>query len=199
MIWVPAHELEKPIDEAEAIMKLINYDKIGGWYGFCGRASHIPRGLPIRYGKEKSGGKIIEAIPDSEKKIGLEDFKLWEVGAIEEGFETAWEPKRYALSCSLAPVMALIANMYSSGKNPSTFLENLHSSAFMTFASKKSVFYGEDWKGFSKSVGKTPSKKDLFQYACSRCAVIPCLNRQAQFHDKKLLQSLAKSPTPSIW
>lgn len=199
MIWVPAHELERPVDAAEAIMKLINYEKTGGWYGFCGRASHIPRGIPIRYGKEKSGGKMIEAILDTAKKPGLEVFKLWEVGAIEDGFETYWEPKRYALSCSLAPVMIMIANMYSTGKESSGFLENLHSSAFMTFATKKDIFYGEDWKEFDRSVGENPTKEDLFQYTCSRCSVIPCMNRQAPFHDQKLLQNLAKSPNPSIW
>ncbi len=197
MIWVPAHELERPIDEAEFILKLIDFEKVGGWYGFCGRSSHIPRGLPIRYGQEKSGGKIIEAILDTEKKPGLEVFKLWEVGAVEDGFETAWESKRYALSCSLAPVMALIANMYLKNREPSTFLENLHSSAFLTFAAKKSIFYGENWKEFAKSVGTNPSKEDLFKYTCSRCSVIPCMNRQAPFFDSKMLQKLVKSPETS--
>ena len=196
MIWVPAHELERPLDEAEAIIALIRFEKTQGWYGFCGRGAHIPRGLPIRYGKEKAGGKVVEAILDNEKKPGLEAFKLWEVGAIEDGFETNWDVKRYALSCSLAPVMALIANMYATGKAPESFLENLHGSAFMTFASKKSVFYGEDWKGFAASVGRAPSKEDLYRYTCSRCAVIPCLNRQAPFYDKKTLQALVKSPEP---
>ncbi|TFG31432.1 hypothetical protein EU527_12450 [Candidatus Thorarchaeota archaeon] len=197
MIWVPAHELNRPLDEAEAIISFIEYDKVGGWYGFCGRSSHIPRGLPIRYGKEKEGGKVVEAILDNEKKSGLESFQLWEVGAIEEGFETTWEVKRYALSCSLAPVMALIANMYLTGREPATFLENLHNSAFMTFATKKSIYYGEDWKKFTKTIGTNPSKEDLFQYTCSRCAVIPCMNRQAPFFDRKLLQKLVKSPEPS--
>jgi hypothetical protein len=45
MIWVPAHELEKRYDEAEAIQAFIKYEKVGGWYGFCGRPSHVPRGL----------------------------------------------------------------------------------------------------------------------------------------------------------
>ncbi len=198
MIWVPAHELEKKIDEAEAIMKFIRYEKTGGWYGFCGRASHIPRGLSIRYGQEKSGGKIVEAVLDTDKKTGLETFRLWEVGAIEDGFETTWESKRYTLSCSLAPAMALIANMYSTGRESCTFLENLHSSAFITFASKKSVFYGEEYKEFTRAVGDTPSKEILFQYTCSRCSVIPCLNRQAPFYSNKILQNLVKAPESPI-
>lgn len=197
MIWVPAHELDRPIDEAEAIVKLVKYDKVGGWYGFCGRSSHIPRGLPIRYGKEKEGGKVVEAILDNEKKVGLESFKMWEVGAIEEGFETYWDVKRYALSCSLAAVMALIANMYQTGQEPSSFLEKLHNSAFMTFATKKTIFYGDEWKKFVKVVGTSPSREELFQYTCSRCSVIPCMNRQAPFFDQKLLQKLVKIPESS--
>jgi len=119
---------------------------------------------------------------------------MWETGAIEDGFETHWEVKRYALSCSLAPVIALIANMYQSGREPSSFLENLHSSAFKTFANKKSIFFVEEWDKFVKSIGPKPTKEDLFNYTCSRCAVIPCMNRQAPFHDKKILQKLVKSP-----
>ncbi|MBE0525633.1 MAG: hypothetical protein IH631_01735 [Candidatus Thorarchaeota archaeon] len=194
MIWVPSHEIEKPFEEAEAIAELMKYGKVGGYYGFCGGSSHIPRGLPIRHGKEKEGGKVVHAILDHEKKPGLECFRMWEIGAIEDGFETAWEVKRYALSCSLAPVMALIANMYQTGREPSSFLENLYRSAFTTFANKKSVFFLEDWNNFTKSVGSNPTKEELFNYTCSRCAVIPCMNRQAHFHDSKLFKKLVKVP-----
>ena len=193
MIWVPAHELEKPFEEAEAIIDLIKHGT-KGWYGFCGKPSHIPRGLPIRYGKGKDGGKVVHPILDHEKKLGLECFRAWEIGAIEDGFETHWEVKRYALSCSLAPVMALIATMYQSGRNPSSFLESLFNSAFKTFANKKSIFFLENWDKFVKTTGPNPSKEDLFSYACSRCAVIPCMNRQAPFYDKKMLRKLVKTP-----
>lgn len=194
MIWVPAYEIEKPFEEAEAVLKLIKYGKVGGYYGFCGRPSHVPRGLPIRHGKEKGGGKVVHPILDHEKKMGMESFRMWEIGAIEDGFETPWEVKRYTLSCSLAPVMVLIANMYQSGREPSSFLENLHNSAFRTFAHKKSIFYLEEWDKFTKSVGPNPTKEDLFSYTCSRCAVIPCMNRQAPFHDKRMFGKLVKEP-----
>jgi hypothetical protein len=194
MIWVPAHELEKPFEEVQTILKMFNYEKSGGYYGFCGRASHIPRGLTIRHGAGKEGGKVVHAILDHEKKVGLEVFPMWEIGAIEDGFETPWEVKRYALSCSLAPVMALIANMYQSGKDPATFLDSLYNSAFKTFAIKKNIFFYEDWDKFGKKIGKKPTSHDLFKYACSRCSVIPCMNRQAPFFDKKMLQKLAKDP-----
>jgi len=194
MIWVPSHALEKPFEEAEAIIDLIKYDKVGGYYGFCGKPSHVPRGLPIRHGKEKDGGKVVNPILDHEKKPGLECFRMWEVGSIEDGFETPWDVKRYTLSCSLAAVMALIANMYQTGREPSSFLESLHSSAFSTFANKKPIFFLEDTSKFMKRVGSNPTKEDLFKYTCSRCAVIPCMNRQAPFHDPKLLKKLVKEP-----
>lgn len=195
MIWVPAHEIERPFEEAEAVLNLIDRGaKIGGYYGFCGRPSHVPRGLSIRHGKGKEGGKVVHSILDHEKKPGLECFKMWEVGAIEDGFETPWEVKRYALSCSLAPVMALIANMYQSGRDPSSFMESLFNSAFKTFANKKSIFFLETWDKFTKSIGSSPTKEALFSYTCSRCAVIPCMNRQAQFYDPKKLSKLVKEP-----
>ena len=74
------------------------------------------------------------------------------------------------------------------------FLENLHNTAFKTFANKKPIFLLEEWDKFSKSVGQNPTKEDLFSYTCSRCAVIPCMNRQTPFHDKKMIQKLAKAP-----
>ena len=195
MIWVPAYEIEKPFEEAEAVLNLIKHGtKVGGYYGFCGRPSHIPRGLPIRHGQGREGGKVVHAILDHEKKPGLECFRMWEIGAIEDGFEIPWEVKRYALSCSLAPVMALIANMYQSGREPSSFLESLHDSAFKTFAIKKPIFFIEAWDKFTKSVGLKPTKEELFKYTCSRCAAIPCMNRQAPFYDKKLFGKLVKEP-----
>jgi len=77
---------------------------------------------------------------------------------------------------------------------PSTFLESLHNSAFKTFANKKPVFFLEEWDKFIKSIGPKPTKETLFSYTCSRCAVIPCMNRQAQFHDMKMLRKLVKTP-----
>jgi hypothetical protein len=194
MVWVPAHELEKRYDEAEAVRNLIKYEKVGGWYGFCGRPSHVPRGLSIRHGKEREGGKVVRLILDHEKKPGLESFQRWEVGAIENNFETNWDTKRYALSCSFAPIMTIIATMYQSGKDPATFLERLFESAFRAFGSKKPAFFFETWEDFVKAVGSSPEKDSLIKYTCSRCAVIPCLNRQTPFYDNKLLKKIAREP-----
>lgn len=198
MIWVPAHAIEKPFEEAETIIELIKHgkEKQGkrGYYGFCGRPSHIPRGLPIRYGKGMMGGIVVHPTLDHEKKPGLECFRMWEIGSIENGFEIPWEVKRYTLSCSLAPVMVLTATMYQSGRNPSSFVESLFKSAFKLFANKKSIFFLENWDKFIKSTGQNPSKEDLYRYTCSRCAVIPCMNRQAPFYDTKMLRKLVTTP-----
>jgi hypothetical protein len=194
MIWVPAHELEKPYKEIQAITGLMRHKKVGGYYGFCGRTSHVPRGLSIRHGKEREGGKMVQSILDHEKKTGLECFQKWEVGAIENGYEAPWEVKRYALSCSFAPIMLLTANMFQNKNDSSTFLERLHDSAFRAFGSKKPSFFFESWDDFVKSVGTKPDKEALINYACSRCSVIPCLNRQAPFYDSKLLKKIAEDP-----
>lgn len=194
MIWVPAHELDKHLEETEAVTSLMKFKKIGGWYGFCGRSSHIPRGLPIRHGKEREGGKLVRPVLNHEKKPGLECFQRWEVGTIENGYEAEWESKRYALSCSFAPIMLLIASMYQSGSDPSTVPNRLYETAFRTFGSKKSSFFLETWEDFAKSVGTKPDKETLIDYVCSRCSVIPCLNRQAPFHDSKLLKRIVEDP-----
>ena len=194
MIWVPAHELERPFEEAQVILELIKHEKIGGWYGFCGRSSHVPRGVPIRHGKEKEGGKVVKVILDHEKKTGLEIFRMWEVGAIEDGFEKFWDVNQYALSCSFAPVMMLIANMFQSGKMVESFIERLYNSAFKTIANKKSTFYLEEYDKFIKSVTTHPKSEDLLRYTCSRCAIIPCMNRLVPFYDKKMLKKLVKEP-----
>jgi hypothetical protein len=194
MIWVPAHELEKRYDEAEAIQAFIKYEKVGGWYGFCGRPSHVPRGLSIRHGKEREGGKLVQPILDHEKKPGLECFKRWEVGAVENNFETSWNPKRYALSCSFAPIMTIIATMYQTTKDPAVILERLYDSAFRTIGGKKAAFFLEPWEAFVKALGPRPEIESVIKYTCTRCAVIPCLNRQASFHDSKLLKKIARDP-----
>jgi hypothetical protein len=194
MVWVPAHELDKHYAVAESIRDLIKYEKVGGWYGFCGRPPHVPRGLSIRYGKEREGGKVIRLILDHEKKPGLELFQRWEVGAIENNFETSWDTKHYALSCSFAPIMTIIATMYQSAKDPTSFLERLFESAFRAIGSSKPTFLFEKWDRFVNAVGPRPDRDSLIKYTCSRCLVIPCLNRQAPFFDDKLLKKIARQP-----
>ena len=177
-IWVPAHEIDRPFDENQALLKLIGKKtKQGGWYCFCGRPSHVPRGVPYRAGPGKEGGKIVTPILEHEKKPGLEMFRMWETGVIEDGYEKAWEPKHYALSCSVATIMVLMAN-----------------TAISTFGEKKDTFFVPSKQTFESLVTKFPEMRELVEFVCSRCVVVPCLNRQAPFYDQKLFGILAKWP-----
>jgi hypothetical protein len=189
MIWVPAHEIDRPFDETQALLKLMKHKNPVGWYGFCGRPSHVPRGVPYRAGEEKEGGKMIRPILDHEKKPGLEMFRMWEIGVIEDGFEKQWEPKHYALSCSIATVMILFANLHATQSGSPGLLDSIYNSA-----NKKKTFFGGSKDEFLKEVGSSPDVQTFVNYACSRCAVIPCLNRQASFYDKKMFKKLAETP-----
>ena len=195
-IWVPAHEIEKPFDENQVLLDLIGKKrKQGGWYCFCGRPSHVPRGVPYRAGPGKEGGKIVTPILEHEKKKGLEMFRMWETGVIEDGFEKAWESKHYALSCSVDTIMILIANLHDKESQTPGFLDKVFNTAISTFGEKKDTFFVPSKKMFEVvMISKFPEMKVLVEFVCSRCAVVPCLNRQASFYDQKLFHMLAKWP-----
>jgi hypothetical protein len=194
-IWVPAHEIDRPFDENQALLKLIGKkSKQGGWYCFCGRPSHVPRGIPYRAGPAKEGGKIVTPILEHEKKSGLEMFRMWETGVIEEGFEKAWETKHYALSCSVATIMVLIANLHATQGTTPGLLETIYRTAIHPFGDKKATFFLPSKNTLEAVVGEYPEIKTLVDFVCSRCVVIPCLNRQTPFYDQKLFKTLVKTP-----
>lgn len=194
-IWVPAHEIEKPFDENQTLLSVIDKkNKQGGWYCFCGRPSHIPRGLPYRAGPGKEGGKIVTPILEHEKKVGLEMFRMWETGVIEEGYEKTWESKHYALSCSVATIMVLIANLHASEGTTPGFLDKVYTTIISPLGEKKDTFFVPSKKMFEVAVSKFPEMIALVEFVCSRCAVVPCINRQAPFYDQKLFHMLAKWP-----
>ena len=194
-IWVPAHEIDRPFDENQALLELIDKNaKQGGWYCFCGRPSHIPRGVPYRAGPGREGGKIVTPILEHEKKKGLEMFRMWETGVIEEGYEKAWDPKHYALSCSVATIMVLIANLHATKGNTPDFLDEIYRKAIVPLGEKKDTFFVPSKNMLEMVVSKYPEMRVVVEFVCSRCAVIPCLNRQAPFYDQKLFKQLAKTP-----
>ncbi len=194
-IWVPAHEIERPFEENQALLKLMRKNaKQGGWYCFCGRPTHIPRGLPYRSGPGRQGGKIVSPILDHQKKTGLERFRMWETGVIEDGFEKAWDAKHYALSCSVAPIMVLIANLHETQGTTPGFLDTVYRTAISAFGDKKDTFFVPSKTTFEVVVSKFPELRVLVEFVCSRCAVIPCLNRQAHFYDQKLFKRLVNYP-----
>ncbi len=193
-IWVPAHEIDRPFDENQALLKMMKKGSQGGWYCFCGRPTHIPRGVPYRVGPGKEGGKIVTPILEHEKKPGLDMFRMWETGVIEEGFEKAWDPKHYALSCSVATIMILMANLHATQGTTPGFLDTVFDTAISAFGEKKDTFFVPPKELFEMVVTRHPDMHVLVKFACSRCAVVPCLNRQAPFYDQKLFSMLAKWP-----
>jgi len=193
-IWVPAHEIDQPFDENQSLLKLMKNGRQGGWYCFCGKPSHVPRGMSYRAGPDKEGGKIVTSILDHEKKKGLEMFKMWETGIIEEGYEKPWEIKHYALSCSVAPIMILIANLHATQGATPGLLDTIYRTAISAFGEKKETFFVPSKKTFEVVVSKYPELRVLVEFVCSRCAVIPCLNRQAPFYDQKRFKKLVTMP-----
>ena len=150
------------------------------------------------YGKERKGGKIVEAIPDYEKKEGFEDFEMWEVGIIEDGFEGRWEKTHYEISCELAPVMTLAYNLRLKKEQDSSFLDSLHSMVFQTLAAKKATLFPVSKKDLMIGLGRLPSMNELFRFICTRCGVVACINRLSPFYDKKTFSRLVSKPETVI-
>ncbi|MHA1480216.1 MAG: hypothetical protein ACTSQZ_02175 [Candidatus Thorarchaeota archaeon] len=195
-IWVPAHELEKNIESVQRITEILRSEPHDGWYVFCTKQPHIPRGLPNRYGKDMKGGKLISPVTDDQKKKGLEFIRMWEIGVIERGLETRWQPLHFVPSCSLAKAMIIISQIYNRDVNSEGFLQKIFKYGFESHGGKKLAYDAPTWDQFSKYIGKTkkPEILDFVKLLCERCMVIPCTNRQAEFFDQKLFDKLIKKP-----
>ncbi len=193
-IWVPAHELERQLEPVQNIHGLLKKGKYSGWYAFCGKGAHIPRGLPIRHGKERLGGKIVEPIIDGYKRPGLEFFRMWETGIVEAAIDNRWETQHYALSCSLAVSMVAISNLVNKGGIKVPTFEKIFMTAITGLASKKPFFFAPSYDEFMKTIGSVGGTKAFAEYMCSRCAIIPCTNRLTEFYNSKVFKKLIKNP-----
>ncbi|MDF1540384.1 MAG: hypothetical protein P1Q69_15925 [Candidatus Thorarchaeota archaeon] len=193
-IWVPAHDLERTIESVINVYSLLKGKKQSGWYTFCGKGTHIPRGLPIRHGKELLGGKIVEPVIDGYKKKGLEFFRMWETGLIEAATDKKWDPQHYSLSCSLAASMVTMSNLVTrEGLSVPTF-EKVFMTAITGMTAKKAFFFPPSYDEFISRVEKIGGIKSLAEYICSRCAIVPCTNRLAEFYNSKMFKKLIKQP-----
>ncbi len=121
-------------------------------------------------------------------------FRMWETGVIEDGYEKAWEPKHYALSCSVATIMVLTANLHATQGGTPGLLDKIYRTAIQPLGEKKDTFFVPSQKMFDIVVSKFPEMRVLVELICSRCVVVPCLNRQAPFFDQKLFMTLVKFP-----
>jgi len=193
-VWVPAHVIQKYTDAAEAVKANLSSSPEKGWLVFCGRPSHIPRGMPMWYGKEKRGGKIVEEVLAHEKTEGFEVFPMWEVGLVEEGFEKRWEPDHYELSCELAPVMKLTLQLHQRQGSSEPFIESFHSMVFDTLAKKKDTLFPASKKDLLIGLGRMATLKEILSFICSRCIVGACLNRLSPFYESKTFSRILKNP-----
>lgn len=195
-IWVPAHELEKNIESVQRITEILRSKPQDGWYVFCTKQPHIPRGLPNRYGKDMNGGKLVAPITDDQKKKGLEFIRMWEIGVIERGLETRWQPLHFVPSCSLSKAMIIISQIYNRDSGSEGFLQKLFKFGFESHGGNKLAYDAPKWTEFNEYIGKikSPQLIDFVKLLCSRCMVIPCTNRQEECFDPKLFKKLIKKP-----
>ncbi len=191
-VWVPAHELEGHSKEAKVIKKTLKSRPHSGWYAFCGKGNHMPRGLSVRYGKNKEGGRIVMPVADEHRK--LEFFKFWEVGIIEHAVEHWWPREHYALSCSVASAMVEVAHLVNQGELQDTVRKSIYDLAIVGRASKKSFFHLPSRLEFMRKSEKALNAKDFASLVCSYCTIVPCFNRLKPFHDRKQFQRAIDSP-----
>ncbi|MFW9910168.1 MAG: hypothetical protein ACFFEF_16550 [Candidatus Thorarchaeota archaeon] len=193
-VWVPAHVLDSRDEQIVKVAGYIRDEPYSGWYSFCGQGAHVPRGVPIRHGKDRQGGKLIELVPDAYKKAGLEFFRMWEVGLVENSFEKRWNEEFYTLSCSLAAVLEEVALQVQSGGMAERIREQVYEKAVVQIASGKLSFATPTRDEFYSQMKSASTTKDFVGYICSRCKIVPCINRQREFHDSKIFRKLIKEP-----
>ncbi|MGY5875990.1 MAG: hypothetical protein RTU30_09605 [Candidatus Thorarchaeota archaeon] len=195
-IWVPSHVIdESHSGAAEFVRGLVKDKPERFWYVFCGRTSHIPHGVPTRFGNEKMNGRLVEAIPPHEKIKGLEFFQNWTVGIIEDGIEKRWDPAHYEPSCELSSLLRSVALFFQRERKTEDFPRQIFDTLFMSPSGQKAVVFGLKWEQFIRTVGVLPTLSDITCFVCSRCGVVACLNRQATFFDEKLFKKLVKTPS----
>jgi hypothetical protein len=90
--------------------------------------------------------------------------------------------------------MTLILKLWQKNQDPRAFLTTLNTLVFESVASKKAVFFGTDSKELKQKLGEAPSLKQVIDFVCSRCVVVACLNRQAEFYDRKTFNRVIKKP-----
>ena len=190
MIWVPSHVIDHShMESAENLKKLINESGAKGWYCFCGRTCHIPRGMPFWFGEERNNGKLVERIGDHQKLNGFEFFTFWHVGIVEAGIEKRWEQTHFEPSCEYG-ISLRLAYRFSSESSQEELVKKFYDKILSLVTSKKKSFSLTSYEDFKKFVRDEQSLKGLSEYLCSRCKVVPCLNRLVPYYDKREFKKL---------
>ncbi len=193
-IWVPAHELDKYNEEVQRITEMLKEKPLAGWYAFCGKGTHVPRGVSIRHGRAREGGRIVQMVPNDQRKEGLEFFQWWEVGIIENALEKWWDVSHYALSCSLAPAMVIIPYLMKTGTNIDSIRTQIYERVILGMAAKKEFFMIPSKETFLKMTSAVSTAKEIAEIVCSFCGIVPCLNRQKSYYDEKKFKKMLRDP-----
>lgn len=192
-VWVPANELEGFGEDEKRVRELLKDGLYSGWYAFCGKGAHVPKGMTIRFGKSREGGKLVKYIPAGLKGRELSFFSRWEVGLIEKSFEKWWDEGHYQLSCSFAEEMEKISGYVTTGQYRDIIMRNIFDKLIQDRASGKSIFDSPSGEEFDSAIGKSPTILDFAAFICSRCHIVACLNRKGEFHDQKKFKKLIKN------
>ncbi|MCF2136652.1 MAG: hypothetical protein K9W43_05350 [Candidatus Thorarchaeota archaeon] len=193
-VWVPAHEFEAHDAKTEQARSFLRGEPIGGWIPFCGDLLHTPRGVTIRLGEDRTNGNIVASVPFSERHPGYKMFRMWEVGVVENGIEYRWPQERYRVSCSLAGLMTIAVMFYHSDLEAPVSTAKIYSQIISSSKVNPNIFRRPSREEFFKQFGTEMLLADLLEYICSRCMVAVCLNRQAEFFDKKLFNTILRHP-----
>ena len=119
---------------------------------------------------------------------------MWEVGVVEGGSEYRWDPKQYRLSCGLLGLMMVAITFFGSDLEAPVSATKIFDHVIMSSKGKPSIFRRPTRDEFFKQVGTDLLLTELLEYICSRCMVAVCLNRQAEFYDKKLFNTVIRRP-----
>jgi hypothetical protein len=194
LIWVPSHLIDhNPLDVANDLKKILKGAEQNGWYMFCGRLGHIPRGVSYWYGEDRQNGKLVEHVGDHQKLAGYEFYNYWQVGIVEDGVEKRWQPSHFEPSCEFSLSLRLI-HRFVNEPDQNAIVQRIWNKVVNIVTTKRKTFFPTSEDVFLKFLkGKEPLL-GIAQYFCSRCATVACLNRLSPFHDKKILKEFRLNP-----
>ncbi|MHA1741194.1 MAG: hypothetical protein ACTSVD_03775 [Candidatus Thorarchaeota archaeon] len=171
---------------------VLKHGPVHGWYAFCESVFHTPRGVSLRLGAERSNGSIVERVLFDERPLGLETFKLWKVGVVENNVEYRWPPEQYTPSCTLAKSVVALALLSKKGLPDEQFVSAAYERVISTITTQRTVFAVPTREEFVNAVSDDPSLAMTVRFLCSRCLVAVCLNRQAPFYDSKIFKRVLR-------
>ncbi len=194
LIWVPSHVVDHShLDTAKEIKRIIENTSINGWYCFCGRSGHIPRGMSYWFGENRMNGKIIERVGDHQKLEGYEFYQFWEIGIVEDGIEKRWEKSHFEPSCEFSLSLRL-AHRFALEFPQNDLAKRIYDKVVSLITIKKRTFFSVSENDFVTKLKRNTILEGFARFLCSRCIVVACLNRLTPFFDKKAMKRHIANP-----